>query len=386
MAEKTNIVPLHSEDDEFELLAAEALCDELTPEREERLKVILAGSADKRRRFRELTETGLMFASIPPGRIAEADSETKRSSDSSGKKISSTGKRPVRIAFAVAAGLLFTIGIAALFVSRSRPVDGIVEVQGSCTANGKVGASGQKENLEVIQTGAASYCDAKLASSGEVNLRLFPESRVRVTRTENSTIVIVDAGGIILDAGKRKSELIVRAKNTAVELLGTKIAVTTGQNGVQVSVLAGRTRISADPALADPASERMSSGEIEKTLRSGKNTQTAVVETGQTAEIKGTASPIRVENTEPETRFLLLRAQSGFVEMPRSLEKESALEAMGDARKQTPPVLYRLHLKNGSIVTGRVEQKGNQYRVMTEEKDITVDQDQVENLELFQKD
>ncbi len=383
MAEKSNIIPLHKEDDEFEMLAAEALCDELTPEREARLKTLLAGSETRRRRFHELTETNLFLASFPPGSIGVQESSTSPTSAPPLRRSSARNRTLLSVA---AAGILIAIGLAAFFFPRSGQTDAVTGVHGSCASNGNPALPGKKQNIDLVVTGAVSYCDVMLAATGDVNIRIFPESKVRMHRTEKSTIIVVDAGGILLDAGKRKSEVIVRAKNTAVQLLGTKIAVTTGRGEVQVSVLSGSTRVFAGPSLMDASSETFSSADLEAAAQKTTNGQSQVVETGQTAEIKQSPSPIRVESTQPETRFLLLRAQSGFVETPRSLEPGAALDAMGDAQKQTPPVLYRLHLKNGSVVTGRVEQKENQYRVMTEEKDITVDQDQVENLELFQKD
>lgn len=51
--------------------------------------------------------------------------------------------------------------------------------------------------------------------------------------------------------------------------------------------------------------------------------------------------------------------------------------------EQPSRLLYRIHLKDGRVLTGIVEQEGSLYRLSTGEGDLLIARDQVKNLELF---
>lgn len=51
--------------------------------------------------------------------------------------------------------------------------------------------------------------------------------------------------------------------------------------------------------------------------------------------------------------------------------------------KRPSKLLYRIHLKDGRVLTGIVEQEGSQYRLSTDQGDLRIHRDQVKNLELF---
>ena len=59
----------------------------------------------------------------------------------------------------------------------------------------------------------------------------------------------------------------------------------------------------------------------------------------------------------------------------------SVLRALKEERPSK--LLYRIHLKNGQVLTGIVEQEGSNYRLITDRGDLMIRRDGVKNLELF---
>ncbi|MCB1172563.1 MAG: FecR domain-containing protein [Leptospiraceae bacterium] len=125
--------------------------------------------------------------------------------------------------------------------------------------------------------------------------------------------------------------------------------------------------------------------------------QSLTNQTGQTDWLKEV--PFKSDSRELSTRdrLLLERRLRGLNIIPATeLESPGQIKAIQQkigeldikaileeqSKQKLPELVYRIHLKDGQVLTGMVVQQGGQYRLLTAKGDVLVPRSQVENLEI----
>jgi hypothetical protein len=156
--------------------------------------------------------------------------------------------------FAVAAMLLFVIGVSAYFVNGYfAPLPGNRATLQS--ANGPVYllASNSQQPLlpghelnegEIIRTGAGSHAVVKLFDGSLIEMNERAEFSVSARRT--ATTIHLGRGNIIVQAAKQHGHLYVVTHASKVSVTGTVFTVNSGMKGDRVSVIEGEVHVEED--------------------------------------------------------------------------------------------------------------------------------------------
>ncbi len=323
--------------DEFELLMALRLSDEISPAEEQRLRAIVSADPALRAAMERYLETqqfvskGLRSpdAALLPARPAPS--------------VSPPANR-LRAVLSAAAALVVA---ASIFYYTQRPNPWSFEARGGCDSI---------EGTLTVRT-KDSTCDVRNGND-HLAIRLLPNSEIQANPS-GPDLIIQFRGRISVDAQKGKRPIVFASGEQSVRILGTHVVLTSEEGVFRAEMIQGSAEV-----------------------RGGKNSPAAVITDGKYVEIKtgeGNA-PEKPEIREiPADRLWLLNRWS--TSMDGSLPPEKITEL---TRMETPGIIYSVRLKDGRVLVGPVHQSEKSYRIQTTNGEFDIPSDQVDSIDVSQ--
>lgn len=275
--------------------------------------------------------------------------------------------------WAVAAALIFAVGIAGLFMYERVDLSGTTlaaTLDGyegevyvvSDTVSRKLAAGEQLQKGEQVRTAKDSNAVLRLADGSTVEMR--ERSEFSVSENMRGVTVKLDRGDVIVEAAKQHNgRLYVQTPDSLVSVKGTIFAVESGTKGSRVSVVEGevnvnhagkdQTLLPGDQATTSPALEKTP---VEKNVAWSRN---AARYANQVSELTKLRKELNQKVTRPGVRHT-----SRFVDLvPESTVFYAALPNLSETLAQSQRIMQERIKQNPALAEWRKGNKGDGFGI-----------------------